>query len=109
MKITAFLPLLALALLASAVAQPPAQSPDQPAAQAPGQPGGQPPRVRRPPPPPQPPAPVIPPPPPPAVGTKFALPTSQRTKYNFNANWKFTKGDIDGAQSVGSTTRSGSG
>jgi beta-galactosidase len=114
MKINVFLPLLALAFVASAVSQPPAQTPDQPAAaqtpgqpaaQAPGQPGqpgGQTPRARRPPPPPPPPpAPVIPPPPPPAVGTKFTLPASQRTKYNFNANWKFTKGDIDGAQSVG--------
>jgi len=114
MKIKVFLPLLAVALGASVVAQPPAQTPDQPAAapapgqpaaQTPGQPGaqapgGQPPRVRRPPPPPQPPAPVIPPPPPAAVGTKFALPATARTKYNFNANWKFTKGDIDGAQSV---------
>jgi hypothetical protein len=99
MKITAFLPLLALAFAASAVAQPPAQTPDQPAA---GQAPGQPPRARRPPPPPPPPpAPVIPPPPPPAVGTKFALPASQRTKYDFNANWKFTKGDFEGAQAVG--------
>jgi beta-galactosidase len=42
----------------------------------------------------------LPPPPPPAVGTKFATPATARTTYNFNANWRFTKGDIVGAQEV---------
>jgi beta-galactosidase len=95
MKPTALLPLLAL-LAASAFAQAPDQ-PAQPGAQAPGQPGAQRP-PRRPPPPAEPVVPPLPPPPPPAVGAKFTQPASARTKYNFNANWKFTKGDIAGAQ-----------
>jgi beta-galactosidase len=108
MKIKFLLPLIAFALVTFAVAQPPAPTSDQPGAQAPGQAGGQGPggagaqqRARRPPPPPQAPAaPPIPPPPPPAVGTKFTAPVTARTTYNFNANWKFTKGDIAGAQEV---------
>ena len=33
-----------------------------------------------------------------SADAKFTSPASPRTTYNFNANWKFTKGDIPGAQ-----------
>ncbi len=100
MKPTAFLPLLALALAASAVAQAPSQTQPPPGTQPSGQTPAQP-RARRPPPPAAEPAPPpLPPPPPPAVGTKFAAPATARTTYSFNADWKFTKGDIAGAQEV---------
>ena len=100
MKPITLLPLLALALAASAVAQAPSQTGTlpgaQPTSQAPAQP-----RARRPPPAAAEPAPApLPPPPVPAVGAKFTMPATARTTYDFNANWRFTKGDIVGAQEV---------
>ena len=100
MKPTALLPLLAFALAACAVAQAPSQTDTPPGVQPSGQAPAQP-RARRPPPPAAEPTPApLPPPAPPAVGTKFAAPATARTTYNFNANWRFTKGDIVGAQEV---------
>ena len=33
-----------------------------------------------------------------SADAKFTPPASPRTTYNFNANWKFTKGDVPAAQ-----------